>query len=395
MAGLPRRSRGTGSLIERNGSYYAKWRSGGQQIQRKLGPKRLRGTSDGLTKTEAEARLRELMAEVRAEDVQRRATTQRLPHHYTVGELGAIYIAYAREVRGLKATTVSGYEGMMRTHLEPHFGELPIQRITAERIERFAHHLWSKPGQGRRGREHLEPKTIANVTGFLAVLLNFAVRKKWLTQSPMSAAELPRPSADNPLDELRFLEPPEVARLIAHAVGGIYAELDRALYTLAAFSGLRQGELLGLRWRHIDFHRSLIHVLENLTQGKRSTPKGKRRRVVPLAGTGARALKDLQAASRWKAPDDPVFAFPATGSPMSRSPMMRRYRCALEAAELPADFSFHDLRHTFGTTMARAGVPVGTIQAWMGHADLQTTQLYMHYAPGGADAQRIDDAFRL
>lgn len=395
MTPKSRRTRGTGSLFERNGSYYAKWRSEGQQIQRKLGPKRERGETNGLTKTEAEAKLRELMAEVRVGDVQRRAATQRLPHHYTIGELGSVYLEHARAVRGLKATTVSGYEGMLRTHLEPHFRSLPIQRITAERIEQFAHHLWSKPGEGRRGREHLEPKTIANVTGFLAVLLNFAVRKKWLTHSPMSAADLPRPSADNPLDELRFLEPPEVARLIAHAAAGIYKELDQAIYTVAAFSGLRQGELLGLRWRHIDFDRSLIHVLENLTRGRRSTPKGKRRRVVPLAGTGAKALHALRATSNWTAPDDPVFAFPATGTPMSRSPMMRRYRQALEAAELPVDFSFHDLRHTFGTTMARAGVPVGTIQAWMGHADLQTTQLYMHYAPGGADAQRIDQAFGL
>jgi integrase len=65
------------------------------------------------------------------------------------------------------------------------------------------------------------------------------------------------------------------------------------------------------------------------------------------------------------------------------------------AAGLSPTFSFHDLRHTFGTTMARQGVPVGTIQAWMGHADLTTTQLYMHYAPADRDAAIIDAAFGL
>jgi integrase len=72
---------------------------------------------------------------------------------------------------------------------------------------------------------------------------------------------------------------------------------------------------------------------------------------------------------------------------------MDRYREALAAASLPRHFSFHDLRHTFGTTMARAGAPVGTIQEWMGHADLATTQIYMHYAPRSTDAALIDAAF--
>ena len=78
---------------------------------------------------------------------------------------------------------------------------------------------------------------------------------------------------------------------------------------------------------------------------------------------------------------------------MARAGLMDRYRHALERAGLSRSFSFHDLRHTFGTTMARAGVPVGTIQAWMGHADLTTTQIYMHHAPRAADTALIDPAF--
>lgn len=80
---------------------------------------------------------------------------------------------------------------------------------------------------------------------------------------------------------------------------------------------------------------------------------------------------------------------------MARAGIMQRYRKALMSAGLSPSFSFHDLRHTFGTTMARRGVPVGTIQAWMGHADLATTQLYMHYAAAARDAQIINAAFAL
>jgi integrase len=74
---------------------------------------------------------------------------------------------------------------------------------------------------------------------------------------------------------------------------------------------------------------------------------------------------------------------------------MERYRVALKRAGLDEGFSFHDLRHTFGTTMARAGVPVTTIQAWMGHADVMTTSIYMHYAPRANDAATIEAAFGL
>jgi len=145
---------------------------------------------------------------------------------------------------------------------------------------------------------------------------------------------------------------------------------------------------------HIDFERAIVHVLENFTHNRRSSPKGKRRRRVPLAPTAGTAVRELQAVSTWTAPKDPVFATPTSGRPMGLTRLMERYRKSLARAGLPVAFSFHDLRHTFGTTMARAGVPVTTIQAWMGHADIQTTQIYMHYAPAHGDAGAIDDAFR-
>ena len=75
--------------------------------------------------------------------------------------------------------------------------------------------------------------------------------------------------------------------------------------------------------------------------------------------------------------------------------MMRRYRAALAAAGLDTGVRFHDLRHTFGTSMARAGEPVTTIQAWLGHGDLKTTQRYMHYAPAADEAERVERALAV
>jgi integrase len=72
---------------------------------------------------------------------------------------------------------------------------------------------------------------------------------------------------------------------------------------------------------------------------------------------------------------------------------MRRYRRALKAAKLEATHRFHDLRHTFGTAMAAAGVPMRSLQEWMGHRDLQTTLIYADYVPNAGEVAMVDEAF--
>ena len=92
-----------------------------------------------------------------------------------------------------------------------------------------------------------------------------------------------------------------------------------------------------------------------------------------------------------RADHDLVFAHPATGHVLDASKVRKRFRAALARAGAP-DLTFHELRHTFGTRMAAAGAPLRSIQAWMGHADATTTEIYAHYAPdptgGAAFAQR-------
>jgi integrase len=167
------------------------------------------------------------------------------------------------------------------------------------------------------------------------------------------------------------------------------------LYAVAAMAGLRQGELRGLRWRSVDSAAARIRVEENMVRGARTTPKSRQRRSVPMAPRVAEELRVLREASPWTRPMDAVFADPYTGEPIARTPLMDRYRRALRAAGIDAAFRFHDLRHTFGTQAAKAGRPVTSIQAWMGHSDLKTTQRYMHYAPALDEAELLGQAFAL
>jgi integrase len=90
---------------------------------------------------------------------------------------------------------------------------------------------------------------------------------------------------------------------------------------------------------------------------------------------------------------DLVFAEPLTGEVLRRGALMRRYRRALKAAQLEPAFRFHDLRHTFGTAMAAAGVPMRTLMAMMGHEDMQTTLIYADYAPNAHEVEMVDRAF--
>jgi integrase len=159
-------------------------------------------------------------------------------------------------------------------------------------------------------------------------------------------------------------------------------------------TGLRKGELLALRWKDVDWTAARIRVRQNYVRGEFGTPKSKRStRSVPMADDVAGELDRLFQGSRWQGDGDLVFAHPTSGGPLPKANVTRRMRSALKVARLDHAHRFHDLRHTFGTRMAAAGVPLRTLQEWMGHRDLATTQIYADYAPSEREADMIAAAF--
>lgn len=235
------------------------------------------------------------------------------------------------------------------------------------------------------------PKSIRNYIGTLSALLGFAERKGWLPTNVARRVDLPAAPRH---EEIRFLEQVEITALAGAATPGAYKAIDRALYLTAAMTGLRQGELVALRWRDIDWAAGRIRVRQNHVLGEFGTPKSKRSsRSVPMADAVAAELDRLSTARGDDPPDALVFADPSTGAPLDKSAILRRYRKALKAALLDEAHRFHDLRHTFGTRMAAAGVPMRTLQEWMGHRDIETTQRYADYAPSTHEAAFVEAAF--
>ena len=155
-------------------------------------------------------------------------------------------------------------------------------------------------------------------------------------------------------------------------------------------TGMRQGELLGLACAQVDFAAGVIRVVRQVQDGEFGPTKGKKRRTVPMAEPVAQVLARRCADL---APDELVFGDPETGLPVSRHRVGGdRFEAACKRAGVQR-VTFHELRHTFGTTVARGGASLVEIMAWMGHEDLATTQKYLHYATRSSEAQLIGRAF--
>jgi integrase len=134
-------------------------------------------------------------------------------------------------------------------------------------------------------------------------------------------------------------------------------------------------------------------------RGEFGTPKSKRSsRAVPLIDRLAGELDRLSQVTAFDGDDDLVFAHPATGKPLDRSKILKRFKAAMRRAGLgqrlgEGGITFHSLRHCFGTAMAAQGVPMRSLQELMGHRDFATTLIYADYAPSAHEAEWAEAAF--
>jgi integrase len=343
----------------------------GRQVQKKLGPawtERGRPPAGYFTKRLAEASLRELL-----EDARRGTLPGMVRTGATFADAAAEYLRYVEHDRGRKPSTVRGYRSAINAHLLPAFGALPVEAVTTEVIERWV--------AAFDGSVRTRNKLLIQLHGILGRA------KKAYGLRVNAAAEVekfPQRASGN----IEVFSPEEVWAVVRTAA----SEQDGAIYLTAAFTGLRMGELLALRWRDIDFARDTLRVRASYYLGQLTTTKSGKVRSVPLAPDVAKVLAQLGRREHWTGDDDLVFCGMAGGY-LDGSALRRRYKLALAAASL-RPLRFHDLRHTFGTRMI-AKADIRRVQEWMGHADIQTTMRYLHYAPRSEDAALVAEAFAL
>ena len=167
---------------------------------------------------------------------------------------------------------------------------------------------------------------------------------------------------------------------------------EAALYAVAAFTGLRLGELRALRWRDIDWTLRLVHVRRNYVAGVEQAPKSGKVRSVPLIDQAAQALEGLSRRERFIGSDDLIFPSP-TGHYADDARIRRDFRVACARSGIDR-LRFHDLRHSFGTLTVQA-FSLADVQAYMGHANIATTMIYVHHVPANDAANRLSELVRL
>jgi integrase len=353
--------------------WYAKYRlPDGRQVQKKLGPAwtgRGRPAGGYFTKRLAEDWLRSTLEQARRGTLPGAVRTGA-----TFADAAAEFLRYCEHDRGCKPSTLRDYRSNLDAHLLPAFGGMALEDITTNGIDSW-----------RASLARLSPRTKNKLLVVMHGVMRRAAHVWGLTGNAVAGVEKQRQRST---DDLEVFSPEEVMALVRAAT----SEQDAAIYLTAAFTGLRRGELLALHWRDVDFAGSVIRVRASYAAGELTSPKSGKVRSVPMAPAVASVLAALGQREDWIGDDDLVFVG-ETGSYLDGSALRRRYGAALASAGL-RPLRFHDLRHTFGTRMI-GKADIRRVQEWMGHADIQTTMRYLHYAPRGDEAQLVADAFDL
>ena len=341
-------------------------------MQRKIGPawgERGRPPEGHYTKRTAEDWLRDVLAQARRGELPGMVRTGS-----TVADAAAEYLRYIEHDRGRKPSTVQGYRWIVDAWIVPSLGQLRLEDVTSGHVEGWL-----------AGLDERQPSTRRKALVLLHGIFQRARRVHGLPGNPVADVEKP------PLTrgaDIEVFSPEEVWSLVRAAEG----EQDAAVFLTAAFTGLRMGELIALCWRDLDFAGAVLRVRASYAGGALTTPKSGKTRAVPLAPDVARALARLGDRALLTGEDDLVFPGEAGGY-LDGSALRRRYKAALKRAGLRS-LRFHDLRHTFGTRMI-AKADIRRVQEWMGHADIQTTMRYLHYAPREDDARLVAEAFQV
>lgn len=268
-----------------------------------------------------------------------------------LGEYAETWLS--RQVQ-LKPSTRSRYTAIVRKHILPEFGPIPLAKI-----ERSAVAAWVM----KLVEAGLAGPTVRHAHRILHMILNTAVDDGRLVRNPAARVKLPRDRRR----EKRFLTHAEVASL-ADAAGP-----DRLVILVLAYCGLRFGELAALRVRNVDPLRRRLHIEESVTEVDGvmvfGTPKSHQCRSVPVSRSLAEALAEACAG---KAPADLVFTAPRGGVLMLRNWRRRVFDPALQAAGL-GELTPHELRHTAASLAVAAGANVKAVQRMLGHASAAMT----------------------
>ena len=341
------------------GSLYKRTRADGTEyyyIRYKDADGCWRSKSAGRYKKDAEAILRRLEEDV-ASGIHAKGDTK-------FNELARKWLKdVARHT--VKPSTYDRYTSYIEKHLSPAFGRMKLKSITPEKIQSF---VSDKIDLG------YAPRSVNSMLKVLGAVMKWGVRLNYVSKDPAASVERVKVIED----EMDFLNPDDVARLLESVPDDYHP-----LFATAVMTGLRQGELLGLRWNDFDPKNGMIYVRRayHPTYGF-SEPKSKKgRRAVQVSPELAGILEAHRSKTIYDEAEDLIFPN-SLGKPLNYHNLVERvFHKTLDEAGLKR-IRFHDLRHTYAAMMISLGCNIKWLQVQLGHASLSTTMdTYGHIYP--------------
>ena len=295
---------------------------------------------------------------------------------------------------GVKPSTAYLYQRQAKLYIRPALGSVRLDRLEPHTIQRFYNSLHEE----RDGKPPLSAKSIKNIHGILHKALQQAVLPNYLRTNPTNACILPKiiKKEIHPMDD-------RDTALFLEAIKGCRYEL---LLKVDLFTGLREGELLGLMWDCVDFEKGTILVNKQLRRSQRkggtyyfSPPKNNKSRTI----TPAPYVMKLLQAQKVQQAEQRLMAGPAWeasglvftnefGRYVSYRAIFDSFKRIVKRIGLP-DARIHDLRHTYAVNCIRAGDDIKTVQSNLGHATAAfTLDVYGHFTDDmrSVSAQRME-----
>lgn len=311
------------------------------------------------------------------------------PSKLTLGQWLDIW--EAEYLGDIKPLTLASYKRTVKNHIKPALGAIKLQALSA-------HEIQGMYNAAQRGDKPLAPKTIKNLHGVTHKALQQAVELGYIKFNPADACKLPRAEKRDikPLDEQQI-------KTFLQVISGHKFEY---LYLVTLFTGMREGEVLGLTWDCIDFKAGTVLINKQLIKNRNeagefelaSTKNGKSRKITP-APFVMRILKDQQqkqleehfrAQGAWNNDWNLVFT-DELGGHLSAVTVYNNFKRLAKQAGFP-EARFHDLRHSYAVVALQSGDDIKTVQENLGHhAAAFTLDVYGHVT----ERMKEDSAARM
>jgi integrase len=283
----------------------------------------------------------------------------------------------------LRPTTQATYENRIYGHIIPSVGKIPLSKLTQNDLQQFYAKL---KRTGRKVNVELKgtgisDRMVRSCHALCRSSLEKAVEEGLITRNPSIGCKLP-PKKNG---EMKVLTQNEIVRLLNQAYDEGYYEM----FLLELTTGMRRGEILGLKWRDLNLETGELNIKRQLTTKGISVPKTKSSiRTVLLPPDMLDLLREMKKTAKY----DWIFPSPVKeGEPRNPTAITKRFRLMLERAHCK-HVRFHDLRHTFATMALENGMDVKTLSAMIGHVSSETTlNIYSHVT----DTMRAQAAVKI